>query len=60
MSLSEKLAAVPEKPGAYLMKNAAGKVIYVGKAVSLKSRVRSYFHASADHSPKVRRMVAEV
>lgn len=60
ITLQEKLATLPEKPGAYLMKNCAGEIIYVGKALSLKNRVRSYFHASADHSPKVRRMVAEI
>ncbi len=48
----EQLSSIPPKPGVYLMKDEKGKVIYVGKAVNLRSRVRSYFHASADHSPK--------
>ena len=54
------LATLPGKPGCYLMKDASGKIIYVGKAVNLRSRVRSYFHASADHSRKTRRMVLEI
>ncbi|MDP2990164.1 MAG: excinuclease ABC subunit UvrC, partial [Kiritimatiellota bacterium] len=54
------LATLPGKPGCYLMKDADGKIIYVGKAVNLRSRVRSYFRASADHSRKTRRMVFEI
>jgi excinuclease ABC subunit C len=50
--LKEQLPSIPAKAGVYLMKDVNGKVIYVGKAVNLRSRVRSYFHASADHSPK--------
>jgi excinuclease ABC subunit C len=48
------LATLPAKPGCYLMKNAEGKIIYVGKAISLKNRVRSYFHADASHDNTVR------
>jgi len=63
-SLSEHiqgiLNTIPAKPGCYLMKNSSGKIIYIGKAVNLRSRVRSYFHSSADHSPKTRRMVFEL
>src|SRR5574342_271534 len=43
MTLEEKLQNLPDAPGVYLMKDAKGHVIYVGKAVSLKNRVRSYF-----------------
>jgi len=50
--LKEQVSSIPAKPGVYLMKDQKGKVIYVGKAVNLRNRVRSYFHASADHSPK--------
>ncbi len=42
------------------MKNSSGKIIYVGKAINLRSRVRSYFHSSTNHSRKVRRMVFEL
>jgi excinuclease ABC subunit C len=51
--LKEQLSSIPAKPGVYWMKDEKGKVIYVGKAVNLRNRVRSYFHASADHSPKM-------
>ena len=42
------------------MKNAEGTIIYVGKAISLKNRVRSYFHADASHDQKTRRLVREI
>ncbi|MBM3152318.1 MAG: excinuclease ABC subunit UvrC [Chloroflexi bacterium] len=54
------LSTLPPKPGCYLMKNAGGEIIYVGKAVSLKNRVRSYFHADAGHDQKTRRLVREI
>jgi len=54
------LDTLPAKPGCYLMKNAAGKIIYVGKAVNLRARVRSYFHAGGDTSRKTRRMLYEL
>src|SRR5579875_3101817 len=54
------LNSLPSKPGIYLMKDAQGQIIYVGKAVSLHQRVRSYFQESADLSPKNRSMVARV
>ena len=64
MEISEKvqgiLATLPAKPGCYLMKNAEGKIIYVGKAISLKNRVRSYFHADSSHDAKTRRLVREI
>ena len=50
--LKERLSSIPARPGVYLMKDENGKVIYVGKAVNLRNRVRSYFHASANRSPK--------
>lgn len=54
--LRAKLAALTDRPGVYLMRDAAGKVIYVGKASSLRSRVRSYFRQSSwrTGSPKLR------
>jgi excinuclease ABC subunit C len=54
------LATLPAKPGCYLMKNAEGVIIYAGKAVSLKNRVRSYFHADAGYDAKTRRLVREI
>ncbi len=58
--LEQKLATLPTRPGVYLMHNARGKVIYVGKAINLASRVRSYFHVSAQTNPKTRRLVSEI
>jgi len=43
MTFEEKLQNLPDAPGAYIMKDHAGHIIYIGKALSLKSRVRSYF-----------------
>lgn len=56
--LRAKLALIPERPGCYLMKDASGDVIYVGKAKVLRNRVRSYFTGS--HDSKTQRMVASV
>ena len=64
MTWEDKLATIlgslPEAPGCYLMKDAQGKIIYVGKAINLKSRVRSYFQKSSDHSYKTMRMVDNI
>jgi len=57
--LKDKLDNLPAQSGVYLMKDATGKIIYVGKAVNLRSRVRSYFHASVD-SPKTMRLASQV
>ena len=54
------LDTLPEKPGCYLMKNAQGRIIYVGKAVNLRARVRSYFHATAQEDPKTHKLVREI
>ncbi len=59
-ALSEKLDALPRRPGVYLMKNARGDIIYIGKAVDLRARVRSYFHASNQHNARIRRLVSEI
>ncbi len=58
--LREKLSQLPDSPGCYLMKNAAGRVIYVGKAVSLRSRVRSYFQAPEGLNPKTAALVEKI
>ena len=58
--IKEHLKTLPASPGVYLMKNKAGKVIYVGKAVSLKNRVRQYFQSSKNHSDKVKSMVKHI
>ena len=59
-SIKNALAVLPDKPGVYLMHDVEGKVIYVGKAVVLKNRVRSYFRNLASHTPKVKAMVAKI
>lgn len=51
---------LPAKPGCYLMKDKTGRVIYVGKAVNLRSRVRSYYHRGARSSPKIDEMVKRI
>ncbi len=58
--LSGILDTLPQKPGCYLMKDDAGRVIYVGKAINLRSRVRSYFQAGADHTPKTEKLVQHI
>ncbi|MBN1149220.1 MAG: excinuclease ABC subunit UvrC [Anaerolineales bacterium] len=58
--LQAQLDTLPTKPGCYLMKDASGVVIYVGKAVNLRSRVRSYFHASAQDDRKTRQLVSKI
>lgn len=58
--LEEELKNLPEQPGVYIMHDADGTVIYVGKAKILKNRVRQYFRAVDRHTPKVRAMVSRV
>ncbi len=58
--IEEKLKLLPSSPGVYKMFNAVGEVIYVGKAISLKNRVRQYFQSSKNHPPKVAAMVRQI
>ena len=58
--LQEALKKLPDNPGVYIMKNLEGEIIYVGKAVNLKNRVRQYFQNSRNHSPKVVSMVKHI
>ena len=64
MDISEHIQGIldtlPSKPGCYLMRNSEGAIIYVGKAISLKNRVRSYFHADSSHDQKTRHLVREI
>ncbi|MBO4243296.1 MAG: GIY-YIG nuclease family protein, partial [Clostridiales bacterium] len=59
-SFDARLDTVPTKPGVYLMKDASGNVIYVGKAKVLKNRLRSYFGGGTITNPKVAAMVSHV
>ncbi len=59
-NIEEELKKLPEKPGVYLMHDAADDIIYVGKAVILKNRVRQYFQSSRNHTAKIRQMVSHV
>ena len=58
--LRRRAMALPQQPGVYIMKNAAGAILYIGKAKKLKNRVSQYFGSQTNHSPKVRKMVALV
>jgi excinuclease ABC subunit C len=54
------LSDLPSKPGVYLFKNKKGEIIYIGKALSLKHRVKSYFQDPQRQEPKIRKMVQEI
>jgi excinuclease ABC subunit C len=58
--IQAQLDTLPTKPGCYLMKDGAGKVIYVGKAINLRNRVRSYFHDSAQLNRKTSQLVSKI
>ncbi|MBR7092356.1 MAG: excinuclease ABC subunit UvrC [Clostridia bacterium] len=58
--LRKAAMALPLRPGVYIMKDAHGRILYIGKAKALKNRVSQYFGSDANHSPKVRRMVEQV
>ena len=58
--LREKTAVLTTSPGCYIMKNKNSDIIYIGKAKNLRNRVTSYFRESADHTPKVAKMVSLV
>ncbi len=60
MTLQEKLEQVPDRPGVYLYKDAKAQIVYVGKAASLRSRVRSYFQDSRARDPKTDALVAQI
>ena len=59
-TLQAKLDNLPTRPGCYLMKTAEGAIIYVGKAINLRARVRSYFQQQALHTTKTRRLVSHI
>jgi excinuclease ABC subunit C len=58
-TLRRRLAALPTSPGVYMYKSTAGDILYIGKAINLRNRVRSYFHRNGQ-STKVKQMVAQI
>ncbi|HLD94845.1 MAG TPA: excinuclease ABC subunit UvrC [Anaerolineales bacterium] len=59
-NIQAQLDTLPNKTGCYLMKDASGRVIYIGKAVNLRSRVRSYFHSAAEMDAKTYHLVQQI
>ncbi|HEU5182604.1 MAG TPA: excinuclease ABC subunit UvrC, partial [Candidatus Polarisedimenticolia bacterium] len=59
-ALGQKLSSLPDHPGVYVYRDARGRVLYVGKAKSLRGRVRSYFQKGMEHPPRTAALVAEV
>lgn len=59
-NIEEELKKLPGKPGVYLMHDADDTIIYVGKAISLKNRVRQYFQSSRNKTPKIEKMVSKI
>lgn len=58
--IEEELKKLPAKPGVYIMHGESDEIIYVGKAVSLKNRVRQYFQSSRNKGPKIEQMVTHI
>lgn len=58
--VQEELKKLPDKPGVYIMHGKSDEILYVGKAVNLKNRVRSYFRESTVKSPKIQKMVGQI
>lgn len=58
--IQEELKKLPQKPGVYIMKDVTDNIIYVGKAINLKNRVRQYFQSLKNQAPKVQKMVPNI
>ena len=58
--IEDELKKLPRQPGVYIMHDKKDDIIYVGKAISLKNRVRQYFQSSKDKSPKIKQMVSKI
>ncbi|HHT98060.1 MAG TPA: excinuclease ABC subunit UvrC [Clostridiales bacterium] len=58
--IKKELKKLPDKPGVYIMRNENDEIIYVGKAIKLKNRVRQYFQNSNNHSSKIKKMVSNI
>ncbi|MCI9370332.1 MAG: excinuclease ABC subunit UvrC [Lachnospiraceae bacterium] len=59
-NIEEELKKLPSSPGVYLMHDASEEIIYIGKAISLKNRVRQYFQSSRKRTPKIEQMVSHI
>ncbi|HHX12690.1 MAG TPA: GIY-YIG nuclease family protein, partial [Clostridiales bacterium] len=59
-NLEEELKRLPDKPGVYIMKDKSDNIIYVGKAVVLKNRVKQYFQSSRNHTIKIKHMTQNI
>ena len=59
-NIEEEIKLLPDKPGVYIMKDKSDSIIYVGKAVVLKNRVKQYFQNSRNHTAKIRQMVEHI
>lgn len=59
-NIDEELKKLPDRPGVYIMKDKTGEIIYVGKAISLKKRVRQYFGSTKNNPPKVNAMIKHI
>lgn len=59
-NIEDELKKLPSQPGVYLMHDAKDEIIYVGKAISLKNRVRQYFQSSRNKSAKIEQMVSRI
>jgi excinuclease ABC subunit C len=59
-TIAAKLRELPDSPGVYQMKDRRGRIIYIGKALSLKNRVPTYFHDSARHDPRISHLVRRI
>jgi excinuclease ABC subunit C len=59
-NIEEELKLLPDRPGVYIMRDKSDTIIYVGKAVVLKNRVKQYFQNSRNHTPKIKQMVENI
>ena len=59
-SIKDELKKLPDAPGVYIMHDEEGRILYVGKALSLKNRVKSYFAKTVNRGPQIIKMIGEI
>ena len=59
MEINKRLKAIPTTPGVYLMKDEKGRILYIGKAASLRKRLKSYFYKKGHFGPKIQVMLTK-